>query len=227
MANYTIKPPKRKPLKVKKFKHYIMFRLAKAFLHMLGGVLILLIVFGYEFVSLMLTNPDKTLYGYKMELVQTGSMKPTLPIGSVVLIKEENQYNYGDIVNFMVDDQGNKTSYTHRISAVGVNGYHTKGDANNADDPWTINKCSINGKVIFSSIIVGKLIAALRELSIWKIALVIVTIFLVFFVIIPSVLFHLNKDEVEKEKRKKEVNSFLRRQKSFLFWHLILSQFKK
>lgn len=89
--------------------------------------------------------------------ILTGSMEPTIPTGSQVIVEplegDENaaRLQIGDVVTFMPypDDQ---TLVTHRIvsrsvSTDGSVSFATQGDANNAADPWEITATQLRGEV--------------------------------------------------------------------------------
>ncbi|PFG39092.1 signal peptidase [Georgenia soli] len=89
--------------------------------------------------------------------VLTGSMEPTIPTGSQVIVEplegdaDAEQLQIGDVVTFMPypDDQ---TLVTHRIvsrsvSTDGSVSFTTQGDANNAADPWEITATQLRGEV--------------------------------------------------------------------------------
>ncbi len=74
--------------------------------------------------------------------VVTGSMRPKLPIGSVVFTIPAKNYEVGNIITFR---RGN-ISVTHRIVDIKNGRYVTKGDANNAADPQMVVKENIVGR---------------------------------------------------------------------------------
>ena len=90
---------------------------------------------------------------YKVMTVLSGSMEPTIKMGSVVVVKPAKDYKVGDIITFGPYSK-TKPSTTHRIYEIkNVNSkkvYITKGDANNAPDNREVRKEDILGKVIFS-----------------------------------------------------------------------------
>ncbi len=90
---------------------------------------------------------------YKVLTVISGSMDPKITIGSVVVVKPEQEYKIGDVITFGLSSK-TKTPTTHRIYDIKVvDGnpvYITKGDANNAPDSKEIGKKDIIGKVLFS-----------------------------------------------------------------------------
>jgi len=89
----------------------------------------------------------------KFLTVQSGSMKPAIKMGSVVMIKPMDGYKIGDIITFGQISKI-KSPTTHRIYDIkvidGKVSYITKGDANNAPDMKEISKREIIGKVLFS-----------------------------------------------------------------------------
>ncbi len=86
-------------------------------------------------------------------VVQSGSMEPAIPTGSVILVGVAPSYGMGDIVTWQPARGG--TPITHRIVRIlpeegGVGArYQTKGDANQADDE-VIVESQILGSVKFS-----------------------------------------------------------------------------
>lgn len=86
-----------------------------------------------------------------MYRVASGSMEPTLPVGSMVLIHQESNYQPGDIITFHAD---NGEVVTHRLVSYGSNGdILTKGDANPTPDDWNgpVTKSDVMGKVILKT----------------------------------------------------------------------------
>ena len=95
---------------------------------------------------------------YRLFVVQSGSMEPTIKTGSLVIVKPESQYIKGDIITFKVQPQADIKNpnllISHRIVDIkGVNGqtfFITKGDANNTPDMELRPEGNVLGKVIFS-----------------------------------------------------------------------------
>lgn len=92
------------------------------------------------------------LFGYKLYIVLSGSMEPTLNVGDIIISKkvEEEQIKVNDIVTF--SDEDNNT-ITHRIVDIiikeGKKYYQTKGDNNNTSDVNLISIEDIKGKYSF------------------------------------------------------------------------------
>lgn len=90
--------------------------------------------------------------GYRAEPVLSGSMEPTLPVGSLAIVKQIDAADAkrGDVVMFSTPGQQGSLT-THRIVAVEREGsrlaYHTRGDANKTNDPWRLSQRGQMGKL--------------------------------------------------------------------------------
>lgn len=78
-------------------------------------------------------------------------MEPTIKSNEMIIIKEQNQYNKGDIVTYKNSFNG---LITHRIVRVEEDTVITQGD-NNTNVDEAIKKSDIQGKVILHSAILG------------------------------------------------------------------------
>jgi signal peptidase len=93
--------------------------------------------------------------GYKPAAVYSGSMVPTLPVGSLAVDRSvpSKSVRVGDIITF-ADPYVRGRIVTHRVVRIfhtphGL-AYRTKGDANAVRDPWTIRLPGSVGRVSFS-----------------------------------------------------------------------------
>lgn len=91
------------------------------------------------------------VFGYQLYRVQTGSMSPTLPIGSIILSKRPENSASLEVDDIVTFEQGGKI-ITHRIIEVieknNVIRYRTKGDnPNNSPDIELLSPKSV--KAIF------------------------------------------------------------------------------
>ena len=86
-------------------------------------------------------------------VVTTGSMEPTIKVGDLIYVKgvAPSDIQVGDIITFKPPSsyiQG--TLITHRVTEVTYDSnevyYKTKGDANNAVDPWTVKSGDVVGR---------------------------------------------------------------------------------
>ena len=83
------------------------------------------------------------LAGYDPVVVYSGSMRPALPIGSLVALRSEpaSRLRVGDVISFR-DPYDRARLVTHRVVGIAARPqgrvYRTKGDANPVADPWRI-----------------------------------------------------------------------------------------
>jgi len=116
------------------------------------------IVFIVAVAILLIVSVFPITGNYKIMVVQSGSMEPTIKMGSLVIVKPESDYKIGNVITFGPVTK-TKAPTSHRIYDIKViNGepvYVTKGDANNAPDTTEIQKKDIIGKVLFSVPYIG------------------------------------------------------------------------
>jgi signal peptidase len=96
---------------------------------------------------------------YRVYVVHTGSMIPTIPPESAVVVRE-GDYHVGEVVSFV--EHGNVVS--HRLMAIHPNGrITTKGDANRTADPWHVPASNIIGGVVAAPRHLGYLLTYVRS----------------------------------------------------------------
>lgn len=83
--------------------------------------------------------------------ILTGSMRPSLPPGTVVVVKPKpaEEIRTGDVITYQLKS-GDPTAVTHRVVSVGVGGdgelrFVTQGDANDAADQNVVRPVQIKG----------------------------------------------------------------------------------
>jgi len=100
-------------------------------------------------VGLMVPLPGRV----EFKIVQSGSMEPQLPVGSVVVVVPAPTYAVGDIITFG-DDTKKRIPTTHRVYGIEREGgsvrYLTKGDANEEADGGSIPYREVIGKVVLT-----------------------------------------------------------------------------
>src|SRR6478735_3474339 len=86
-------------------------------------------------------------HGYRMYVVETGSMTPTFNAGDVVIDRTtKGGYEAGDMLTVQISDSGDLV--THRMTGLDAQGrLHTKGDANKTADAWALRTSSVRGVV--------------------------------------------------------------------------------
>ena len=119
--------------------------ITKVITTILGTITVPLMVYAvYNFFSVKILKKDYTsVFGYTFFEVVSGSMSPAIEKWDLILIKNQDDYNVGDIVSFKSED----AYITHRIVEKNGNTYITQGDANNTVDS-PITKDKIAGKVV-------------------------------------------------------------------------------
>jgi len=110
-----------------------------------------------------LISRTQLIPGIKSYVVQTGSMTPSIPVGSVTYTQRRDDYKEGDVIAFT-----NKSGMiiTHRIISIGKVknkiAYQVKGDANQAVDGELVPVENVIGSVTFHLPYIGKIIALIR-----------------------------------------------------------------
>ena len=100
------------------------------------------------------------LAGYRPVVVYTGSMEPSLRVGSLAFLDKipSSTLQKGDVITFTDPYQPGRL-VTHRIAQTierpEGRAYRTKGDANPAADPWTISLPAQAAQVAFDVPLAG------------------------------------------------------------------------
>lgn len=137
---------------------------------LVNTVLVIVIIFAAGVMVLTGINAKSgkatTILGYGLMAVQTGSMTPEYPVGSVIIIKETAPENLKekDVITFYSSDPmlGNMI-VTHRIMSVtddgdGTYSFTTQGDANTIPDEYPAESEKVIGKVIAKSSLMEKIV---------------------------------------------------------------------
>lgn len=129
------------------------------------GILIILIVSKV----MMLINKSNyfKIFGYSFFNVSTGSMSPYLEENDLIIIKDNIDYEVGDVITY----QDGESFVTHRIISIDSNGIITKGDANNAVD-----------RVVYEDEVIGTVVKVLPKAGIWQKVLTTPSIIIAVFV---------------------------------------------
>jgi signal peptidase I len=136
-------------------------------------------------VSLVAVYAALLVAGYRPVAVYSGSMRPTLGVGSLAVdrVVPASSVRVGDVITF--DDpsvQGRLV--THRVVQIvrtkqGL-AYRTKGDANAARDPWAVRLDGQVGRVAFNVPVAGYVLWYLHTREVRGVLL---TAFVVFLLI--------------------------------------------
>lgn len=135
-------------------------------------------------------------------VVQTGSMSPSIPTGSLIVVWEKGTDGAG--VNYVEEDvitfEKNNSLVSHRIVNVvrqeKEKYFQTKGDANTDNDSQLIADKDVIGKVVFAVPLVGKLVNFIKQ-----------PVGFTLLVVIPVVAFILSEllilvEEIRKKPKK-------------------------
>ena len=122
---------------------------------------LLVLLYGSQlYLGVMSTQVDNLpkLFGVGEVVFLSGSMQPTIEVGSLGIVHEEKNYKEGDIVTYIKD----RTLITHRIKEIKSDKeIIVQGDANNiADEP--ISKDMIEGRIILTIPHMGSILQILK-----------------------------------------------------------------
>lgn len=104
---------------------------------------------------------DPSVFGFTRTVVMSGSMEPTIPVGSMAITMKQDTYEVGDVIMYWNSDYN--LYILHRIVEDTPNGFITQGDANANPDSQFVKHYQIVGKCIFFSAALGKFMAFLRR----------------------------------------------------------------
>jgi signal peptidase len=113
----------------------------------------LLIIFLMSVAAVFLASIMPIPGHISVKIVKSGSMEPSIHVGSIVVIKPEETYKVGDVITFGADTQ-TQIPTTHRITSIanerGAPVFTTRGDANEDPDSNTTNIGEVQGKVLLT-----------------------------------------------------------------------------
>jgi signal peptidase len=145
--------------------------------------------------------------GMKLYCVETGSMEPEYPIGSMVVVERVwfDQLSVGDVITYVVSDN---TVVTHRL--VGIDTEHrlltTKGDNSNVADASPVNYENVIGRVNFCIPGFGYVFLLLST-RFGKIMLGILAVALIGFYILRRMYYKSLEEEEEKAQSEPDSES--------------------
>ncbi len=156
---------------------------------LLGIITVVIIIGAYYMYQVKIQKKDyANLFGYSLFEVATGSMKPTIQIGDVVIVKITKDVNENDIIVYIDGDD----IITHRLVEKSENNIVTRGDANNSED-----------KPIQENMIIGQVIKIVPQLGTWQNILSspeVLALIIVLIIILSIIYIYTSKSEEEDEK---------------------------
>lgn len=134
-------------------------------LNILGTVLIFMVLIGI-LVNVNSAPKGKGFFGYKGYTVLSNSMQPTFSAGDYVVDKmvAYDEIKKGDVVSYYPDEN---TIVTHRVKKVTPKGFIMQGDANNAQDDFTVTKEHYIAKMVLVIPLLGRLPELLMNPILW------------------------------------------------------------
>lgn len=112
----------------------------------------------------LLVVPEMT--GFHIYHVISGSMEPTIRVGSLLYVREENaeKIEEDDIIAFYSSVEDGSI-ITHRVVKNNIvsGAFRTKGDANDTEDPTPVPYENFIGKVIFTIPYIGRLLTVMTS----------------------------------------------------------------
>lgn len=148
-----------------------------------------IITFLVIFVGVLAVFSLVGIPGSRLYVVESESMDPTIPKGSIILTSRAGSYTKNDVITFVGKiDKETDASYTitHRlVDIVQENGqmlYQTKGDANVLADRILVDPDEVIGKVNFSLPYLGYVVGLAKT----KIGFLIFVIFPALYILIKE-----------------------------------------
>lgn len=117
--------------------------------YIINSILILSIILIIFLIYIKFFSKDINIKPFGIEVLEvlSNSMNPEFKKRDIIIIKEEKEYNIGDIITY---ENENGVLVTHRIIEKDKDVFFTKGDNNNTKDEIPISQKNIRGKVIFT-----------------------------------------------------------------------------
>lgn len=114
------------------------------------------------------------LYRYDFFIVTSGSMKPTIDVGSMVVVDTKREIQNNDVITYKKND----VVVTHRLIDINNGDLITKGDANTTNDLTTIKINDVIGSVVLNIPIIGYFLVLIRNHLVIFVFVVILLIYL-------------------------------------------------
>jgi len=155
-------------------------------------IMVAIIFISIIIVTQRFSDNEDSFLGFRIFRVQTGSMIPKYQIGDVIIVKEKDidKIKVGDDVTYWGTTGTMKGKLvTHQVIDIeekeGEKVFHTKGIANNLEDP-VIDANQINGVVLSKMYILSLITKALANQYIFYICVIIPLTVFVFLAFIKS-----------------------------------------
>ncbi len=196
-------------------------KIVRYLLNFLSVVIILASLF--ILVSVVMVQPGKTpsVFGFSAFRVMTGSMAPTIPTGSLIVVRERDpaEIAVGDVITFYSRDPALAgVANTHRVKAVAQqNGrrlFTTEGDANLIEDAYPVDERDVIGVVVFSSLFLGRLIKLLSNPLVFVPLILVPLVVILILNMVKTVRLTKTAVRAEEEQAVREILEAVRKQRA-------------
>lgn len=145
----------------KKMTKPVVFRVLNAFF---GLTVVFSVLLLFLFLMQQLAGGNRDIFGFSAHQMVTGSMAPTLEVDSFILARRVPAASLyvGDIITYWHGE--NARTVTHRIYEIfleetgEVSGFMLRGDANVLMSYELVSPTDVIGRVVFSSLVMGRLL---------------------------------------------------------------------
>ncbi len=135
----------------------------KIFGKIVSAILWIVVILALAVLIMTVTSKRTSILGYRMYLIMSGSMEPTIHVRDAIITKEIDTPQTGDVIAF--ENGGIIT--VHRIIQEYTEGdnklYQTKGDNNSGIDSGLVQKSQVKGKVICNMPLLGRTVLYLQS----------------------------------------------------------------
>ena len=177
------------------------------------AIIILAVVILFSVVTTPKGQPPQ-IFGFSGFRVLTGSMEPSIPTDSFVLVKRVGAETIAvnDVISFYSTDASLRGAVnTHRVVAIREEGggivFDTKGDANVIADKVPVYASNLIGKVVLVSHALGVFVRLISNPLVFA-AIIVIPLFVIIFSNIRSMAKDVKalvaEEEAEEERKKKE-----------------------
>jgi len=92
------------------------------------------------------------LFGGFFSVIMSGSMEPTIPVGSIVIVKKVNpeDVKVDDVIAFQTGESRTIHRVVEKVVENGSFYFRTKGDANEDPDPWIVKPQDVKGALLLT-----------------------------------------------------------------------------
>ena len=128
----------------------------------------IIVIVAAAYLLTMQGDKLRVIYGYSMFIVQSGSMQPEIPTGSLILVKsvDPGVIGIGDDITYVRPDYN---VITHKVTYIyenyrnsGMRGFQTQGIVNPEPDRDIVYGDNVVGRVVFHNVDLGIFLSWLR-----------------------------------------------------------------